>query len=71
MTEKATHDTEATDRWPQTQQLILLAFHDDQDVADLAGQELLDHLRIPALPLEHNGQRKVIRKVAQQSAEAP
>jgi hypothetical protein len=51
------------DRWPQTQQLILLAFHDDNDIAHLAGQELLARLDMPAVPLAlDDGRRKVIRR---------
>lgn len=51
------------DRWPQTQQLILLAFHDDSDIAHLAGQELLHRLNMPAMPLVHeDGRRKVITR---------
>jgi len=57
--------TEAPDRWPQTQQLILLAFHDDPHFAHLAGQELLERLDMPAIPLAHeDGRRKVIRRGA-------
>jgi hypothetical protein len=63
MNEQAHHQTEAPDRWPQTQQLILLAFHHDEDIAHLAGQELLIRLDMPALPLVHDdGRRKVIRR---------
>ena len=51
------------DRWPETSQLILLAFHDDDDFAAMAGQELLDRLDLPAIPLVHDdGRRKVIRR---------
>jgi hypothetical protein len=51
------------DTWSQTQQLILLAFHDDNDIAYLAGQELLARLDMPAIPLAHDdGRRKVIRR---------
>jgi hypothetical protein len=56
------------DGWPAISRLITLAFHDDNDIATLASQELLARLDWPALPLAHGGQRKVIRKVAQQSA---
>ncbi len=52
-------------RWPQTAQLILLAFHDDNDIAQLAGQELLARLNMPAAPLVHDdGRRKIIRRAA-------
>jgi hypothetical protein len=51
------------DPWPQTAQLILLAFHDDNDIAQLAGQELLARLDMPAIPLAlDDGRRKVIRR---------
>jgi hypothetical protein len=51
--------------WPQTAQLILLAFHDDNHIAQLAGQELLARLDMPAIPLVHDdGRRKVIRRKA-------
>jgi hypothetical protein len=54
----------APDRWPQTQQLVLLAFDDDTDVADMACRELLDRLDMPAIPLAHDGRRRVIRREA-------
>jgi hypothetical protein len=61
MTDTATYDNKPPDRWPQTAQLILLAFHDDPDFASLAGQELLARLDIPAIPLVHDdGRRRLI-----------
>jgi hypothetical protein len=65
MTEHATHETEAPDGWPQTQQIILLAFHPDADIAHLAAQELLDRVDMPALPLAlEDGRRRIIRREA-------
>jgi hypothetical protein len=53
------------DRWPQTAQLVLLAFSDDADIAYLAAQELLDRLDMPALPLAlDDGRYRVIRREA-------
>lgn len=51
------------DPWEQTAQLILLAFHDDNDLANLAAQELLARLDMPAIPLVlDDGRRRVIRR---------
>jgi hypothetical protein len=55
----------APDRWPETAQLILLAFHNDQDVANLACKELLDRIDMPAIPLAlDDGRRRVIRRTS-------
>ena len=63
MTRAVAHDTEAPDRWPQTAQLLLLAFHDDPHFAHLAAQELLDRIDLPAIPLAlDDGRRRVIRR---------
>jgi hypothetical protein len=65
MTGHATHETEAPDGWPAIAQLILLAFHTDADMAQLAAQELLDRVDMPTLPLAlEDGRRKVIRREA-------
>jgi hypothetical protein len=65
MTDTATYDNKPPDRWPQTTQLILLAFHDDPDFAAMAGQELLNRIDLPAIPLAlDDGRRKVIRRGA-------
>lgn len=57
--------TPTPDRWPQTAQLIVLTFHDDNDIAQLAGQELLARLNMPAIPLVHDdGRHKTIRRAA-------
>ena len=51
------------DPWEQTQQLILLAFHSDNDLANLACQELLDRIDLPAIPMVlDDGRRRVIRR---------
>ena len=53
---------EGPDRWPETQQLILLVFHRDEHVAHLAGLELLRRLDWPAIPLAHEGRCKTLRR---------
>ena len=52
------------DGWPTIQALILLAFHDDTDVASLACMELIDRIDLPAIPLVHNDRCKVVRKAS-------
>jgi hypothetical protein len=58
-------DIDPPDTWPETAQLILLAFHQDGDIAHLASQELLNRIDLPAIPLAlDDGRRKVIRREA-------
>ena len=58
------------DGWPAIARLIDLAFSHDADVAQLASQEILDRIDMPALPLAHAGRRRVIRRTEEKATAA-